>query len=67
METYFERCKKVGRLGPMRTELDRSSVYGDAIYDKDRVSNSAYNNSSSSFLLEMDGSEPLNLDVEAKS
>ena len=68
METYFERSKKVGRLGPVRTELDRSSVYGNCVFDRDRSTNSAYNNSSTaSSMLEMDGSEPLDLDIEAKS
>ena len=26
---YFERCKKIGRIGPPKTELDRDSAKGE--------------------------------------
>ena len=63
LDTYLTRCKKVGRLGPVRTELDRSSVHGDCLFGRDRNANS-FNNAS---MLEMDGCEMLDLDIEAKS
>ena len=44
VEKYIQRCKRVGRLGPPKTELDRNSVYGDCTFGRDRLSNSAYNN-----------------------
>lgn len=55
-ETYFDRCKTVGRLGPPKTELDRSSAYGDFVFGHERS--------------EQRGSRsdcPLALDIEAKS
>lgn len=33
--SYIDRCKTIGRLGPMLTELDKSSLFGEAIIKKD--------------------------------
>ena len=57
------RCKKVGRLGPAKTELDRSSVYGECIFGRERSNGSANNMGS----VEIDGCELPDLDIEAKS
>ena len=29
--SYFEKCKKVGRIGPKITKLDKKSAYGDLL------------------------------------
>ena len=31
-ESYIDRCKKVGRIGPKDTKLDPKSAYGDVIF-----------------------------------
>lgn len=36
-DTYFDRCKSVGRLGPPKTELDRSSAYGEYEFGHERM------------------------------
>ena len=30
--SYLERCKKIGRIGPWETKLHRESAYGEAHY-----------------------------------
>lgn len=51
-ETYLTRCKQVGRLGPTKTELDRSSMHGEALFGRER---------------NMDFGPALDLDIEAQS
>lgn len=35
--SYFQRCKAIGRIGPPRTELDRSSAYGEYLFGHERI------------------------------
>ena len=64
-KTYLERCKTVGRLGPVRTELDRSSAYGEFIFGHESAKKNQADPSAT--LLEMDGQPTLALDIEAVS
>ena len=57
-DTYLKRCKKVGRLGPIKTELDRTSLHGEAIFGRERNLEDVPS---------MDGQKSLDLDIEAKS
>ena len=63
--TYAERCKQLGRLGPFKTELDKSSIYGQCILGNEQAKELSPDPSST--LYEMDGQEPLALDIEATS
>lgn len=63
---YIERCKEVGRLGPPKTQLDRSSAFGTFVFGHERAQQ--HSGDRETHLLQgMDGSEVLALDIEAKS
>ena len=32
MISYFDKCKRVGRVGPIETKLDKKSSYGEIIF-----------------------------------
>jgi len=63
--SYLERCKSVGRLGPTKTEIDRNSAFGEYILGNERAKTFA--DPKSCPITEMDGSDALALDIEAKS
>lgn len=55
-KSYIERCKALGRLGPIKTQIDQSSAHGECAIGSIEAK-----------AREMDGSEALALDVEAIS
>ena len=37
-QTYVQRCKKVGRIGPKEAKLDERSAYGEYVFsDKEHL------------------------------
>lgn len=62
----MERCRQIGRLGPPRTQLDRGSAYGTFIFGHER-GQALSGEPNTANQREMNGEEPLALDVEAKS
>ena len=63
-KVYLERSKVVGRLGPIKTQLDRDSAKGEFVFGHQRAKELSGETSS---LLDMEGNEALALDVEAVS
>lgn len=31
-EAYFNKCKKIGRIGPVQAKINKKSGYGEALY-----------------------------------
>lgn len=65
-KSYIERCKALGRLGPIKTQIDLSSAHGECAIGCIKARDFAQD-SPTQPLKEMDGSEALALDVEAIS